>query len=371
MSLPRRPETFRVGFPKDAKADDPRIILTPALAARLREDGFEVLSEPGIGERVEVSDDYLRAAGVSLVESGEVWQCPLLLKYKAFQPAEIERLHRPQVVASVFHAEGNRDIITALSRSEARAYSYEFLQEDGRFPLMRAGGHIAGVQSVLLAARHLQTETGGRGVLLGGAPGAEPVRVLVIGTGNVGAAAARTAHALGAEVTLLAHADQGRRDFLARCDHPATVLVNDASTLRSELVRADVVIGAILISTYSTPAMITEADLRTMKPGSVIVDATCGYGEGYLPTAGPAQQPGTPPLVVGGVRHVKVDVLPSLVPVTATQSYSALAAPYLSRLAHAVASGMTDPLWDTALIADGGKITHPVVLEHAAMYEVA
>jgi alanine dehydrogenase len=361
---------LRIGFPKEPQNADPRIILTPALAHSLRSAGFALVSEPGIGARVGISDADLCDAGVTLADDFDVWQCPLLLKYKAFRPAEIDRLRSGQAAASVFHAEGNSEVIKALLRTKARLYSYEFLEEDGRFPLMRAGGHIAGVQSVLLAARHLQTDAGGPGVLLGLVPGAEPTRVLVIGSGNVGAAAARTAHGLGADVTVLGHTRDGCRDFLARCDHPATVRVNGPTVLREELARTDVVIGAILISTYSTPPMITESDLHSMKPGAVIVDATCGYGEGYLPTAGPVQRPEDPPYVVHGVRHVKIDTLPSLVPVSATQAYAAAAVPYLLRLAAAIAHNTTDPLWETALIAEDGEVRHPVVKEHAEIYGI-
>lgn len=361
--------TLQVGFPRDSRASDPRIILTPKLAAALHAQGFAVMSESGIGERVAITDDALRAAGVKFVDSEQIWKCPLLLKYKAFLPTEVERLNPTQTIGSVFHAEGRPELIEALSRSRVRSYSFEFLSEHGRFPLMRAGGHLAGVQSVLLAAHHLQSTDGGAGILLGRVPGADPVRVLVIGTGNVGAAAAQTAGALGADVVMLAHTEESKRDFLQRTDHPARVLINNPSTLRGELREADVVVGAILVSTYTTDAMITEDDLDLMKPGSVIVDVTCGYGDGYLPTAGPLQHPGDPPRVVRGVLHVKIDVLPALVPVTATHAYSAQATPFLLRLAQAVADGHNDPLWATALITDNGVITHPIVQEHAKIYQ--
>jgi alanine dehydrogenase len=114
--------------------------------------------------------------------------------------------------------------------------------------------------------------------------------------------------------------------------------------------------------------MITEADLAAMQPGAVIVDATCGYGPGYLPTAGPVQEPGTPPHVVNGVLHVKLDTLPSLVPRTASQAYTAAAAPYLLRLANHVLNGSDDPVVASACIARDGQLVHPVCQQHAAFY---
>jgi alanine dehydrogenase len=128
------------------------------------------------------------------------------------------------------------------------------------------------------------------------------------------------------------------------------------------------VIGAILDSTWDTPAMIIEDDLQVMRPGAVIVDATCGYGPGYLPTAGPVQTPGAPPKEVAGVLHVKLDMLPALVPVTATSAYVANAAPYLERLARTALQGTRDPVIEAARIAAGGRLIHPVTVQHARIY---
>ena len=129
-------------------------------------------------------------------------------------------------------------------------------------------------------------------------------------------------------------------------------------------------IGAILVSTFDTPPMITETDLAAMQAGAVILDATCGYGEGYLPTAGPVQSPGDPPRVVRGVLHVKLDTLPVLVPRTASQAYTANAMPYLLRLAHVVLRGVQDPVVASACIARDGTLVHPVCQEHAAFFGV-
>ncbi|MGH8918518.1 MAG: NAD(P)-dependent oxidoreductase, partial [Actinomycetes bacterium] len=110
--------------------------------------------------------------------------------------------------------------------------------------------------------------------------------------------------------------------------------------------------------------------LREMKTGAVIVDATAGYGEGYLPTAGAVQQPGDAPRVAQGVLHVKLDALPALVPVTTTAAYTATIAPYLVRLARVALLGTTDPVIATAQIAHGGRLTHPVCLQHSVFYGV-
>jgi alanine dehydrogenase len=184
----------------------------------------------------------------------------------------------------------------------------------------------------------------------------------------VGSAAAETAAALGAQVTVLARCESSRAAYCGRAPAEVQALVNTREVLLECLADADLVIGAILVSTWDTPAMITEDDLRVMRPGAVIVDATCGYGPGYLPTAGPVQAPGTPPRKVAGIVHVKLDMLPALVPVTATSAYVANAAPYLERLARTVIHGTQDPAIEAARIATGGRLVHPVTVQHARIY---
>ena len=210
--------------------------------------------------------------------------------------------------------------------------------------------------------------TAGRGVLLAAVPAADRPRVVVIGCGNVGAAAARTAAALGAEVAVLARTEQTAALYTSVAPTGVRVLVNTRDERQRLLAEADLVVGAILISTHNTPPMITEADLHAMRPGAVIVDATCGYGDGYLPTAGPIQRPGQAPRVVHGVLHVKIDVLPALVPVTATNAYTATIAPYLVRLAEVALRGAVDPVIETARIVSGGELVHPVCCQHAEFY---
>jgi alanine dehydrogenase len=207
-------------------------------------------------------------------------------------------------------------------------------------------------------------------VLLAAVDGAAKANVVVIGCGNVGAAAAETAAALGANVTVLTSSEPSRADYVRRAPGAVQVLVNTRETLLKCLAEADLVIGAILVSTYDTPAMISETDLAVMRPGAVIVDATCGYGPGYLPTAGPVQAAGDPPREVAKILHVKIDVFPALVPLTATAAYVANAAPYLVRLAETALLGATDSAIEAARIACAGHLVHPVLIQHARIYGI-
>jgi alanine dehydrogenase len=314
------------------------------------------------------ADAELAAQGVRFAEPEQVWAAPLVLRYKSSNPEDLSRLRPGQSIGALFHAEGDPSLLSALAASGVTAYSYEFIAEDGWFPLATPGGEIAGIQAILYGAQALQTVQGGRGVLLAQVTGAAQPRVVVIGCGNVGSAAAHTAAALGAHVTVLAHSEQSADRYLPNAPTGVRVAVNTPDLRRSFLAEADLVVGAILVSTFDTPPMITEAELRNMKTGAVIVDATCGYGEGYLPTAGAVQMPGDAPRVVQGVLHIKLDVFPALVPVTATEAYTTNATPYLVRVARVALLGASDPVIDTARIAHDGRLVHPLCRRHAAFY---
>jgi alanine dehydrogenase len=358
-----------IGFPGESTPGDRRTLLTPTVARVLTEAGFTVIAAPGIATGIDCPDAVLRADGVRFADVSEVWSAPLVLRYKCADPDDLARLAPGQSIGALFHAEGDPRLLAALAATAVTAYSYEFLAEDGRFPLGVPGGQIAGIQAVLHGAQALQSPAG-RGVLLGGVSGAEPAQVVVIGCGNVGSAAAKTAAALGATVTVLARSEVSFEAYHPGAPEGVHVGFNTPGMLRRCLAQADLVIGTILVSTFDTPPMITRADLAVMKAGAVIVDATCGYGDGYLPTAGPVQSPGDPPHVVDGVLHVKLDTLPALVPRTASQAYPAKAAPYLVRLARVALHGSHDPVITSACIARDGALMHPVCQQHAGRYGI-
>ncbi|MGX4655234.1 NAD(P)-dependent oxidoreductase [Micromonospora sp. SCSIO 07396] len=363
---PHPPQT--IGFPRES-GPERRTILTPTLARSLTDAGFDIHAEPGIGEGIFIDDTAYEQAGARLTMPDEVWAAPLVLRYKSPDPGDLTRLRPGQHIGALFHADGDVDLLAALMSTKVNAWSYEFLADNGQFPLGRPGGHIAGVQAVLAGTQAMQ-HPAGRGVLPGSLPGAEPANVVVIGSGNVGRAAALTAAQLGARVTVLTSGPTSRDEYQAAAPTGVTVLANDRTVLREALASADLVIGAILISTHDTPPMIHTNDLHHMRRGAVIVDATCGYGPGYLPTAGPVQKPGDPPRIVRGVLHVKVDVWPALVPVTASHAYAANAAPYLVRLAETVLRGRDDTAVRTAQITADGVLAHPVVRQHARFYGI-
>ncbi|MET7338290.1 hypothetical protein [Nonomuraea sp. NPDC005650] len=222
--MEHRPPDLTIGFPRET-GPERRTICTPALAADLAHAGFGLIAEPGIGAGVGITDDAYTAAGVRLAGADRVWSAPLVLRYKSPDPADLARLRPGQHIGALFHAEGDADLLAALQARKVTAWSYEFMAEGGRFPLSKAGGQIAGIQAVLAGAQALQ-HPAGRGVLLGGVDGAEAARIVVIGSGNVGAAAARTAAALGAQVVVLARCEASHVDYERKAPAGVRVLVN-------------------------------------------------------------------------------------------------------------------------------------------------
>jgi alanine dehydrogenase len=190
--------------------------------------------------------------------------------------------------------------------------------------------------------------------------------VLVIGYGNVGGAAARTAHALGAQVTVLGTNPERLRRFQATLPG-VTCRLNSREMLEREVPAADLVIGAILISTYDTEPMIGEDLVSRMRPGSVIVDVTAGYGAGYLPTFDRLTTLPDPVYERFGVLHCKIDAFPAAVPRTATRAVGPVIVPYLIALGRAIYDGTPDPVSAAGRITAAGQITHPEVERHMRM----
>jgi alanine dehydrogenase len=270
-----------IGCPVE-EGETRQTILTTDVATILLASGFRVLAAAGIGDGIGVTNEVYQSLGIEITDDTAAWEARLVLRYRC-PAASLRNLRPHQGIAALFHAEGDPAALAALAASGAVAWAYELIEDDRCFPLGRTNGEIAGIQAVLMAAHHLQTVAGGPGVLLAAVPGAIRPQVVVIGNGNVGAASARTAAALGAAVTVLAHSRRSAERYTVTAPTGVQVVVNDRAALLQSLMTADVVIGTILVSTFDTPPMITETDLRLMKPGAVIVDATCGYGPGFLP----------------------------------------------------------------------------------------
>jgi alanine dehydrogenase len=348
-----------VSLLRESRPGERRVLLLPDEAAKL--SGicrFQV--EAGAGTGLGVPDSAYQHAGALIVGKAAAWRGDLLLKLKAPAIAEVARITRPASIAALFHAEGDPDLVTELLNRDITAYSFEhFTDDDGRHPLMAATGEIAGQVAVIYAAYHLQSQLGGSGVAMPACAHVPGAQVAVIGNGNAGRAAARTASALGAQVTVWTRS--------AVVPPPGTPVryrvLGDPDTGR-ELAGADVIIGAIRISTYDTAPVITAEIVQRMRPGSVIVDVTAGFGAGFIETSGQLTTLDDPCRLVHGVKHIKIRTLPLGVHQTAAAQISRLYLPYIRRLVASLSDGPPDPVSERGKIISPGKILNEHVCKH-------
>ncbi|HKR50418.1 MAG TPA: NAD(P)-dependent oxidoreductase [Pseudonocardiaceae bacterium] len=357
----------RVSVLKETRAGEKRVIILPDQVREFAEAGFIVLVEESAGINTGAGNDEYERAGAKIVSTQSAWQdSDFVLKYKAPGEAEYQYLRPGLQLGAFFHAEGNLALTRALLSTRTTSYAYEFFcTPEGIFPLAVPDSEISGKLAILYAAYHLQSHLGGRGLLLAYVPGVPRPRVVVIGYGNAGAAAARTAHDLGADVVVLGTNRERLRRFQAlmpgvRCVH------NTPAVLEREVLRADVVVGAILVSTYDTPPMIDEDLVRRMRPGAMIVDVTVGYGSGYLPTFDRQTTHVEPVYERFGVLHCKIDAMPGSVPLTASRAVSPLITPYLIELGNAIYGGAPSPTATAGMITKDSEATHHEVTRHLA-----
>lgn len=323
-----------VGVPTEVKTDEYRVGLRPVGAELLAKNGHKVLVQASAGVGAGYTDEEYDVAGAIIVPSAEeVWAtADMIVKVKEPQEQEIPLIRSEQVVFTYFHFASNKQLTLGCLNSGCIAVAYETLTDDeGRLPLLTPMSEIAGKLSIQEGADYLENPHGGRGVLLGGVPGVEPGRVMVLGGGVVGTWAARIAAGMGANVIIL-DIDIDRLRYLDE-SMPTNVdtIYSDPHAIREYLPHADLVVGAVLIPGAIAPHLITREDLKRMKPGSVIVDVAIDQG-GCVETAKMTTH-SDPVYTVDGVVHYCVGNMPGAVARTATQALSNATLPWVLKLA--------------------------------------
>ena len=355
-----------VGVPKEIKTAEHRVALVPAGVESLVGDGHTVVFEQGGGEGSGFSDEAYRGAGASVVPgAGEVWaKAELVVKVKEPVEPEWPCMRKGQVVFTYFHFAASEPLTRAVIRSGIVAIAYETVQlASGELPLLTPMSEVAGRMAVQEGAKYLEKVYGGSGVLLGGVPGVLPAEVLIIGGGTVGTHAAKMAAGLGAHVTLL-DLSLDRLRYLADVLPPnVDLLYSNRHNLVEQLRKADLVVGAVLLPGAKAPKLVRRADLKLMKPGSVIVDVAVDQG-GCIETIKPTTHE-NPTYVVDGIIHYGVANMPGGVPRTSTLALTNATFPYTKRLAR---SGWRDackhdPALFLGLNVVEGKVVYPGVAE--------
>ncbi len=355
-----------VGVPTEVKADERRVAVTPDGVRELEAHGVAVLVQAGAGEGASIPDEAYRAAGAEVVAGAdEVWaRADLVCKVKEPKGDELARLRPDLTLFTYLHLAAYPEVAEALCRSGATGIAYETVRRaDGQLPLLAPMSEVAGRLAVQVGARFLEAPQGGRGVLLGGAPGVQPGRVAVIGAGNVGWNAAWIAAGMEAEVNLLDR-DLDRLRFVDQIHRGRiTTLASNRGTVERCVAEADLVIGAVLVAGGRAPVVVTEDMVRSMRPGSVIVDVAIDQG-GCVATSHETTHH-EPTFTLHGVVHYCVGNIPGAVPATSTHALTNATLPYLVALAtKGVAAALAeDPVLAAGLNVRGGEVVHPAVRE--------
>lgn len=354
-----------IGIPKEIKDNEYRVALTPAGVETLVRSGHNVLVEKGAGEGSGFPDEQYKAAGSRLIPDAKtVWQeADMVMKVKDPIKEEFSYFREGLVLFCFLHLAAEPELTQALAEKRVTAIAYETIQlSDGSLPVLAPMSEIAGRMSVQIGAHYLEKGHGGKGVLLGGVPGITPGHVVVIGGGGVGANAAKAALGLGAQVTLL-DIDANRLRYLDDVlAGRIQLLMSNPAHIADAVQTADLLIGAVLIPGSRAPRLVTEDMVKSMMPGSVIVDVAIDQG-GVIATADRVTTHSQPTYEKHGVIHYAVSNIPGAVPRTATMALTNAILPYAEQLA---AKGLRKALKENAALRKGvnihgGKVTHIAV----------
>jgi alanine dehydrogenase len=352
-----------IGIPKEIKSHEYRVGMTPAGVGTLYAEGHEVLVEIGAGLGSGFTDEEYRVAGARLVEVEEVFaQAQTLVKVKEPLPAEVARLRPGQTLFTFLHLAAVPELAGQLLEREVTAIAYETVQlADGTLPLLQPMSLIAGRMAVQVGASYLQKEHGGRGVLLSGAPGVRPGKVVVLGAGTVGGNAVRIAVGMGADVTVLDIDPMRLAALDAHYVGRVRTLTAHPVHIEEEVRQADLCIGAVLVAGDRAPQLVSRQLVTAMADGSVIVDVAVDQG-GCVETTRPTTHE-QPVFSVAGVLHYGVTNMPGAVSRTSTFALTDRTLSYLRRLA---ALGVTealrsDPSLAAGLNTAGGRMRNAAV----------
>lgn len=357
---------MKVGIPKEIKNNENRVGMTPAGVAELVAHGHEAFVQHTAGEASGFADEDYSAAGASILATIEDVYAIADMIVKVKEPVEPEyTLVRPgQLLFTYFHFASEEGLTKAMINSGAVCLAYETVQlANGALPLLVPMSEVAGRMAVLNGAYYLQKTQGGKGKLISGVPGVKPAKVLVLGGGIVGEAAARMAAGMGAEVTITDISLPRLRQLDIETPNNVHTLYSSEHNIRKQLHDVDIVIGSVLVPGDKTPHLITKDMLKLMEPGTVLVDVAIDQG-GCFETSRPTTH-SEPTYVIDGIVHYCVANIPGAVPNTSTLALTNATLRYAVALAD---KGWKQACKDDAALAKGlnvveGKVTFKAIAD--------
>ena len=355
---------MRVGCPKEIKVHEYRVGLTPESAAELVRAGHEVFLEAKAGEGIGAPDVVYEKVGVKILPNADAVfeQAEMIVKVKEPQAIEIARLKPKHTLFTYLHLAPDPEQAEGLMKSGATCVAYETVTDaNGRLPLLKPMSEVAGRMSIQVGAHFLEKANGGRGVLMGGVPGVRPADVVILGAGVSGYNAAQIAVGMRARVTVFdknpARLEELDREFNGRLE----TIYSTKAAIEEAVKEADVVVGAVLVAGAAAPKLITKAMLRTMRPGSVLVDISIDQGGCFETSHATTHE--EPVFVVDGVIHYCVANMPGAVARTSAFALNNATLPFALALAN---KGYKQALIDDPHLANGlnvyeGAIAHEAV----------
>ncbi len=357
---------MRVGVPTEIKNNEYRVGLTPAAVAELTRAGHDVVVQSGAGLGVDFADSAYVAAGASILpDAAAVFEAAeMIVKVKEPQAVEIAMLRPDHLLFTYLHLAADKPQTEGLMASGATCIAYETVTApDGSLPLLKPMSEVAGRMSVQCGAHYLEKHQGGRGVLLGGVPGVEPGKVVILGGGVAGVNAAQMAVGLRADVTIFDISNRRLAELDAQFGNGIKTAFASSAAIADAVREADLVIGAVLVPGAAAPKLVTRDMVRTMRRGAVLVDIAIDQGGCFETSHATTHE--DPVFEVDGVIHYCVANMPGAVARTSTMALGNATLPFVLKLANLGAEGAmaADPHLAAGLNVSGGKLRIAAVAE--------
>lgn len=333
--LHRRMQEMRIGIPKETKNNENRVAMTPAGVVSLTHHNHEVFIESGAGLGSSFTDEDYIAAGAKIVSTAkEAWNQEMVMKVKEPTHSEYELIREESILFTYLHLAPEAELTKVLLEKKVTAIAYETVQlPNNTLPLLSPMSEVAGRMSTQIGAQYLEQINGGKGILLGGVPGVPRAKVAIIGGGIAGASAARVAVGMGASVTIIDLNPDRLRQLEDIFGASVQTLISSPYNIAEAVREADLVIGCVLIPGAKAPKLVTEEMIKTMSPGSVVIDIAIDQG-GIFETSDRITTHDNPTYEKHGVVHYAVANMPGAVPRTSTMALINATIPYALQIAN-------------------------------------
>jgi alanine dehydrogenase len=357
---------MKIGIPKEIKNNENRVAITPAGVDAFVKAGHQVLIETdaGLGSGF-TNEDYTAAGATILHQAADVWaNADMIMKVKEPLPSEYGYFRDGLILFTYLHLAAEPELARALTEKGVTAVAYETVEVNRTLPLLTPMSEVAGRMAPQIGAQFLEKPYGGKGVLLGGVPGVKRAKVTIIGGGVVGTNAAKIAVGLGAQVTIIDLNPERLRQLDDIFGIDIQTMMSNPLNIAEAVAESDLVVGAVLIPGAKAPKLVTDSMIRSMKPGSVVVDVAIDQG-GIIETVDRITTHDNPTFVKHGVVHYAVANMPGAVPRTSTIALTNVTLPYGLQIAN---KGIIRAVQENMALLQGvnaaaGSITYKAVAD--------